>query len=119
MAAPTSEALERVARELRDTRDDIRATRRAYRWLAVVMAAWAITGGVLLWELHDQDRDSCADDNRLRNATAAGFDQQRLVLLSASQANDTTPPTEDEQRAIDAYNQGIDDLIARFEPVDC
>ena len=100
--------------------------RSALRWMRgwavfiglVIVVSQAALGGIF-WMLHDQTFDRCIEGNRLRAAIADGFDEQRRVLLAASQRPDEPPPTPEEQAAIDAYNDGIDRLIAEFEPADC
>lgn len=91
------------------------------RWWAafvgVVVIVSQMSLGGIFWMLHDQARQRCVEGNRTRAAVADGFDQQRRVLLAAASSDE--PPTADKQRAIDAYNAGIDQLIARFDPVDC
>lgn len=99
-----------------------RAVRQMRGWAVfiglVIIVSQSLLGAIF-WQLNDQARARCVEGNRTRAAIADGFDTNRRVLLAASRAPGEPPPTVEEQRAIDAYNEGIDQLIARFAPVDC
>jgi hypothetical protein len=125
---PTSlEALVSIAQDLPTLRSEVRLARRSYRFTIGVVAIAILTGAVLFWNQYQADvvrdrdarqyiLDQCERSNASRKLVADAFDKERKTLLAASGGGSRTS---EQQQRIDAYNAGIDELIASFAPRDC
>lgn len=121
--------LDRIARQLPRLRSEVRLARRSYRLTITVVVLAILTGAVLFYRQGEADQeraaaarqydlDQCARSNASRQVIAEAFDTQRDVLIAATASADgTTSPRR--QASLDAYNSGIDELVAKFSPRDC
>lgn len=117
-----------ISTELPKLRSEVRLARRSYRFTIAVVALAILTGAFLFWRQAQADAaddrrdrqyilDQCERGNVSRKAIADAFDKERDTLIAASSSS--APRTAEQQRRLDAYNAGIDDLIDDFAPRDC